>query len=74
MRALVALDADDYSAAQAILAQVSDRSGDHACRLRLGIKTTNPTITRWAPGAGHRAYRRLGVTHAGPEIRTATTF
>lgn len=69
LRALVALDADDYSAARAILAQVSDRSGDHACRLRLGIETTDPAASHRAARRAYRAYRRLGVTHAGPEMQ-----
>ena len=41
LRALAALDADDYPAAWAHLAQLADQKGEGACRLRLGIATTD---------------------------------
>jgi Glycosyl transferase family 2 len=70
--ALVALDADDYALARAKLAEYADQTGEAACRLRLGIATTDPASPRRAVRRAYRAYRRLGVGHAGPEMQYAS--
>lgn len=72
LQALIALDADDYRAARKILAGVPDQHGESACRLRLGIETTDPSARPRAARRAYRAYRRLGVGHAGPEMQYAS--
>lgn len=72
LRALVALDADDYALARTLLAKVADPAGESACRLRLGIATTDPATPRRAVRQAYRAYRGLGVPHAGPEMQYAS--
>lgn len=72
LQALVALDADDYAAARKILAAVPDPRGESACRLRLGIETTDPSSRRRAARRAYLAYRKLGVGHAGPEMQYAS--
>lgn len=69
LQALIALDADDYALARDILACLPDQTGESACRLRLGIATTDPSATRRQARQAYRAYRQLGVTHAGPEMQ-----
>jgi hypothetical protein len=69
LQALIALDADDYAGARAVLAQVAERGEESACRLRLAIETTDPSAPRRAAWRAWRAYRRLGVDHAGPEMQ-----
>lgn len=70
--ALVALDADDYAMARQKLAGLTDPAGEGACRLRLGIATTDPATSRRAVRQAYRAYRGLGVGHAGPEMQYAS--
>lgn len=72
LAALVALDADDYALAREKLAGYSDQAGEAACRLRLGIATTDPATPRRAVRRAYRAYRGLGVGHAGPEMQYAS--
>lgn len=69
LQALVALDGDDYAGARAALAQVPDQRRESACRLRLAIETTDLSSSRRAVHRAWRDYRRLGVTHAGPEMQ-----
>ncbi len=72
LRALVALDGDDYPRAWRILRQLEDQRGEDACRLRLTLATTDPASPRRAAWRAWRAYRRLGVAHAGPEMQFAS--
>ncbi|MES2915788.1 MAG: glycosyltransferase family 2 protein [Pseudomonadota bacterium] len=72
LHALVALDADDYAQARKHLAQVADPAGESACRLRLGIATTDPATPRRVVRRAYRGYRGLGVAHAGPEMQYAS--
>ena len=69
LRALVALDADDYALARKHLAQVADQAGESAVRLRLGIATTDPATPRRAVRRAYRAYRDESVKHSGPEMQ-----
>ncbi|WP_137110669.1 glycosyltransferase family 2 protein [Rhodobacter sp. SY28-1] len=69
LRALKALDADDYAAAWAQQAKLGDQAGEAACRLRLGIATTDPSCPRRVALRAYRDYRALGVGHAGPEMQ-----
>ena len=69
LRALAALDADDYPAAWAHLTQLGDQAGEGACRLRLGIATTDPSCPRRQARRAYQAYRALAVGHAGPEMQ-----
>lgn len=69
LRALKALDADDYATAWGHLAQLPDQRGEPACRLRLGIATTDPSCSRRVALRAYRDYRALGVGHAGPEMQ-----
>ncbi len=69
LEALIALDADDYPAARAALAQLADPRAESACRVRLAIETTDPSSGRRAARRAWLAYRRLRVTHAGPEMQ-----
>ncbi|MFM7333916.1 MAG: glycosyltransferase family 2 protein [Tabrizicola sp.] len=69
LQALAAQDADDYGAAWACLAKLGDQSGEMACRLRLGIVTTDPSCSRRTAWRAYQAYRGLRVSHAGPEMQ-----
>jgi Glycosyl transferase family 2 len=72
LQALLALDADDYGQARALLGQLPNPRGEAACRLRLGIATTDPGTSRRGVRRAYRAYRGLGVAHAGPEMQYAS--
>lgn len=69
LRALVALDADDYPRAWRILRQFEDPRAEDPCRLSLTIATTDPVASGRAAWRAWRAYRRLAVEHAGPEMQ-----
>lgn len=72
LRALIALDADDYPKARAIVRLFDDPDEESALRLRLSIATTDPAATTAEVARAYRAYRRLGVRHAGPEMQYAS--
>lgn len=69
LRALAALDADDYGTAWDCLARLGKPAGEAPIRLRLGIATTDPSCPRKVARQAYRAYRALGVNHAGPEMQ-----
>lgn len=72
LRGLIELDRDDYRKARAILRLFDDATDEPALRLALSIATTDPATSRRAVRRAYRAYRRLGVTHAGPEMQYAS--
>ncbi|AWB50495.1 hypothetical protein HYN69_17935 (plasmid) [Gemmobacter aquarius] len=72
LRALIALDADDYAKARAILKLFDDPAEESALRLRLTVATTDPATSPRAVRKAYRAYHALAVNHAGPEMQYAS--
>ena len=58
--------------ARAIVRLFDDPNEESALRLRLSIATTDPAATTAEVARAYRAYRRLGVRHAGPEMQYAS--
>ena len=71
---LLALDADDVQKAGALLrlGMAEKPNSEGMLRLRLSIATTDPNATSRQAAQAYRAYRALGVKHAGPEMQYAS--
>lgn len=67
--ALLALDSDKYERARRVL-QLTKGAANLALKLSLAV--TDPNVTRRQARRAYRAYRRSGVTHAGPEMQYAS--
>lgn len=69
LRALIALDVDDYDLARTTIGKLPDQNNENTRRLWLSLAVTDPSTPRRQAHKAYEAYRALNVVHAGPEMQ-----
>lgn len=71
LMAVLAMDAEDYARARQLIQLIGDKNQEAALHAALMLAVTDPASNLRKARAAYRAYRRLGVQHAGPEMQYA---